>query len=92
MGGFIISLLCLQLTDLKIIIAYSSVSHISMILVSLRILQIWGSWRAFFLILAHGFTSSGLFIGVNIIYDRSHSRRILFNKGLIYQGRSFIIF
>lgn len=91
-GGALIRLLCLQLTDLKIIIAYSSVAHISIVLVALTISQVWGSLGAIFLILAHGFTSSGLFISVNIIYERSHSRRIVLNKGLIYQRRRFIIF
>jgi NADH:ubiquinone oxidoreductase subunit 4 (subunit M) len=62
------------------------------VLVALAISQIWGSLGGIFLIIAHGFTSSGLFISVNIIYERSHSRRIILNKGLIYQRRRFIIF
>lgn len=35
------------------------------------------------LIVGHGLCSSALFALANIIYERSHSRRILINKGLI---------
>jgi len=42
-------------------------------------------------IIAHGFTSSGLFIIANSIYDRSHSRRIIVNKGLVRIDSSFTL-
>jgi NADH:ubiquinone oxidoreductase subunit 4 (subunit M) len=35
------------------------------------------------IILAHGLTSSGMFRGANIMYERSHSRRITLNKGVL---------
>ena len=40
-------------------------------------------------IMAHGFTSSGLFIIANTIYDRRHSRRMIFNKGILGADPSF---
>lgn len=92
LGGVAISLVCIQLTDLKRIIAYSSVAHMSIILVAIRIFQSWGTLGGVFIILAHGFTSSGLFLSVNIIYERSHRRSLIFNKGLIYPLSRFIIF
>lgn len=82
-GGVIISLLCLRQIDLKILIAYSSVSHISLVLIGGITLTLWGLIRSYILILAHGLCSSGLFCLANINYERINSRRILINKGLI---------
>lgn len=44
------------------------------------------------MILAHGLTSSGIFRAANIMYERSHSRSLIVNKGLLRGLRSFTVF
>nr|YP_010547226.1 NADH dehydrogenase subunit 4 [Odontocimbex svenhedini]UYK52165.1 NADH dehydrogenase subunit 4 [Odontocimbex svenhedini] len=82
-GGIIISLICLYQIDLKSLIAYSSVAHMSMLLSGLMTLSIWGISGSYLLMISHGLCSSGLFCLVNIIYERLGSRSLLINKGLI---------
>nr|QCF45701.1 NADH dehydrogenase subunit 4 [Analcellicampa xanthosoma] len=82
-GGLLISLVCLFQIDLKSLIAYSSVAHMSMLLGGLMTLTNWGVCGSFLLMISHGLCSSGLFCLVNIIYERMGSRSIMINKGLI---------
>nr|YP_010148416.1 NADH dehydrogenase subunit 4 [Analcellicampa danfengensis]QQV69255.1 NADH dehydrogenase subunit 4 [Analcellicampa danfengensis] len=82
-GGLLISLICLFQIDLKSLIAYSSVAHMSMLLGGLMTLTNWGICGSFLLMISHGLCSSGLFCLVNIIYERMGSRSIMINKGLI---------
>lgn len=83
LGGFIVSLICLRQTDIKSLIAYSSVAHIGLVLSGIITLSYWGFCGAFSLIIAHGLCSSGLFCLANISYERLGSRRLFLNKGLI---------
>lgn len=82
-GGMIISLICLRQRDIKSLIAYSSVSHIGLVLRGILTLNLYGFWGALVLILAHGLCSSGLFCLANLSYERSHRRRIYINKGIM---------
>lgn len=82
-GGVLISLVCLRQTDLKALIAYSSVAHIGIVLGGLLTLTYWGVRGAYTLIIAHGLCSSGLFCLANISYERIGSRRLLINKGIL---------
>jgi len=82
-GGFLVSLICLRQTDLKALIAYSSVAHIGLVLGGLITIRFWGICGAYTLIIAHGLCSSGLFCLANISYERLGSRRLLINKGLL---------
>lgn len=82
-GGVLISLVCLRQTDLKALIAYSSVAHIGIVLGGLLTLTYWGVRGAYTLIIAHGLCSSGLFCLANISYERIGSRSLLINKGII---------
>nr|YP_010170663.1 NADH dehydrogenase subunit 4 [Allantus togatus]QRZ60645.1 NADH dehydrogenase subunit 4 [Allantus togatus] len=83
LGGIFISLICLFQIDLKSLIAYSSVAHMSMLLGGLMTLFHWGVCGSFLMMISHGLCSSGMFCLVNIIYERIGSRSILINKGLI---------
>nr|YP_010718951.1 NADH dehydrogenase subunit 4 [Nematus trochanteratus]WDQ45597.1 NADH dehydrogenase subunit 4 [Nematus trochanteratus] len=83
LGGLMVSLICLFQVDLKSLIAYSSVAHMSILLSGLMTLMNWGVCGSFILMISHGLCSSGLFCLVNIIYERLGSRSILINKGLI---------
>lgn len=82
-GGVLVSLVCLRQTDLKALIAYSSVAHIGIVLGGLLTLTYWGIRGAYTLIIAHGLCSSGLFCLANISYERIGRRSLLINKGLL---------
>lgn len=82
-GGVLISLVCLRQTDLKALIAYSSVAHIGIVLGGLLTITYWGIRGAYTLMIAHGLCSSGLFCLANMSYERLGSRRLLINKGLL---------
>lgn len=80
-GGAVLRLVSCSLIDIKLIIAYSSVVHIALIIYNLLRLNYYGIRGVWWIILAHGLVSSNIFAGANIIYERSHSRRIIVNKG-----------
>ena len=82
-GGLFVSLFCMRQTDLKSLIAYSSVAHISMVIGGIMTLSYWGVCRSFALMVAHGLCSSGLFCLSNISYERFGRRSLLVNRGLI---------
>nr|UJG45509.1 NADH dehydrogenase subunit 4 [Nemopoda nitidula] len=82
-GGVLISLVCLRQTDLKALIAYSSVAHMGIVLAGLMTMTYWGMSGSYVLMIAHGLCSSGLFCLANITYERLGSRSLLINKGLL---------
>jgi len=82
-GGILIRLNCLIQIDLKSLIAYRSIVHIRLILVSIFNYSYWRILNCYLIIIRHGLCSSGLFCLVNLSYDRSISRRIIINKGLL---------
>nr|WLS55599.1 NADH dehydrogenase subunit 4 [Meroplius fukuharai] len=82
-GGVLISLVCLRQTDLKALIAYSSVAHMGIVLAGLMTMTYWGMCGSYVLMIAHGLCSSGLFCLANITYERLGSRSLLINKGLL---------
>uniref|UniRef100_A0AAU7B9Y2 NADH-ubiquinone oxidoreductase chain 4 n=1 Tax=Isoplectron armatum TaxID=3073468 RepID=A0AAU7B9Y2_9ORTH len=82
-GGVMVSLMCLRQTDLKSLIAYSSVAHMGIVLGGLMTLNYWGMCGSLMLMIAHGLCSSGMFCLANISYERLGSRSLLINKGLM---------
>nr|APX40286.1 NADH dehydrogenase subunit 4 [Chrysolina rufoaenea] len=82
-GGVFVAMICIRQSDLKSLIAYSSVSHMGLVLAGIMSYNIWGFWGSLTMMMAHGFCSSGLFCLANISYERIHSRSIYFNKGMI---------
>nr|AMN09011.1 NADH dehydrogenase subunit 4 [Cylindrotoma sp. ZK-2016] len=82
-GGVLVSLICLRQTDLKSLIAYSSVAHMAIALSGLLTLTYWGISGSYTLMIAHGLCSSGLFCLANISYERMGSRSLLINKGML---------
>nr|WNV61902.1 NADH dehydrogenase subunit 4 [Urodexia penicillum] len=82
-GGFLVSLICLCQSDLKSLIAYSSVAHMGIVLSGLMTLNYSGICGSYLLMIAHGLCSSGLFCLANISYERLGSRSLLINKGLL---------
>nr|WJZ53059.1 NADH dehydrogenase subunit 4 [Pollenia pediculata] len=82
-GGVLVSLICLRQTDLKALIAYSSVAHMGIVLSGLMTMTYMGICGSYTLMIAHGLCSSGLFCLANIVYERLGSRSLLINKGLL---------
>lgn len=76
------SLTTLRQTDLKRIIAYSSVSHMGVVTLGIFSCSIIGIEGSIFLQLAHGLVSSALFIIVTILYDRHHTRLVKYYRGI----------
>nr|YP_010704927.1 NADH dehydrogenase subunit 4 [Agrypnus binodulus]WCQ78463.1 NADH dehydrogenase subunit 4 [Agrypnus binodulus] len=82
-GGFVISLICLRQSDIKSLIAYSSVSHMGLVLGGIMTMNLWGLYGAIVMMIAHGLCSSGLFCLANVTYERLGSRSLFLSKGLI---------
>nr|AII02260.1 NADH dehydrogenase subunit 4 [Rhodoneura mellea] len=82
-GGFYISLKCFCQMDMKSLIAYSSVAHMSIIIGGLMTMNYFGYLGSFILMIGHGLCSSGMFCLANINYERLHSRSLFINKGMM---------
>nr|WSP02067.1 NADH dehydrogenase subunit 4 [Dugong dugon] len=81
-GMVMTSSICLRQTDLKSLIAYSSVSHMALVIVAILIQTPWSFMGATALMIAHGLTSSLLFCLANSNYERVHSRTMILARGL----------
>ena len=77
-GGFV----CLSQTDMKKLIAYSSVAHMGFVTLGIFSFTLFGFEGALLQMLNHGVTTGALFLCVGIIYERTHSREIIDNAGL----------
>nr|BBA12871.1 NADH dehydrogenase subunit 4 [Schismatogobius marmoratus] len=73
---------CLRQTDLKSLIAYSSVGHMGLVAGGILTQTPWGLTGAIILMIAHGLTSSALFCLANTNYERTHSRTMVLARGL----------
>nr|QOD97648.1 NADH dehydrogenase subunit 4 [Galbula dea] len=81
-GALMTSSICLRQTDLKSLIAYSSVSHMGLVIAAGIIQTHWSFSGAMILMISHGLTSSMLFCLANTNYERTHSRILLLTRGL----------
>nr|YP_010248828.1 NADH dehydrogenase subunit 4 [Macrophomina phaseolina]QTT58107.1 NADH dehydrogenase subunit 4 [Macrophomina phaseolina] len=73
----------IRTTDVKELVAYSSVAHAAVYLMGAFSNTVQGIEGAITLGLAHGFVSSGLFICVGgVLYDRTHTRLITYYRGI----------
>jgi NADH-ubiquinone oxidoreductase chain 4 len=82
-GGVLVSLICIRQTDLKSLIAYSSVAHMGIVVGGIITMNYWGACGSFVLIIAHGLCSSGLFCLANISYERLGRRSLLIGHGML---------
>nr|QWT89312.1 NADH dehydrogenase subunit 4 [Cuculus micropterus] len=81
-GALMTSSICLRQTDLKALIAYSSVSHMGLVIAAGMIQTQWSFSGAMILMISHGLTSSMLFCLANTNYERTHSRILLLTRNL----------
>nr|UGS80316.1 NADH dehydrogenase subunit 4 [Graphocaecilius interpretatus] len=84
LGGVLISLNCLRQSDVKLLIAYSSVSHMGIMLSGTFNFSLWGLSSTLLMMISHGLCSSGLFFLINMYYERVGSRSLLLLKGMIH--------
>ena len=70
------SLVALAQTDMKKLIAYSSVAHMGVVVIGIFTFNAQGIQGALFQMLSHGIVSAALFLCVGVIYDRMHTREI----------------
>lgn len=83
LGGFYAGLVCFRQVDLKCLVAYSSVSHISLVILGLIRNSVVGVTGGLLIIIGHGLCSSGLFRAVNVLYKNRKSRLLILNKGYL---------
>jgi len=77
------SLVALAQSDIKKLIAYSSVAHMGYVTMGIFAANQQGVDGAIFQMLSHGFISGALFLCVGVIYDRMHTREIDAYGGLV---------
>nr|YP_010875327.1 NADH dehydrogenase subunit 4 [Chelonoidis carbonarius]QOD98696.1 NADH dehydrogenase subunit 4 [Chelonoidis carbonarius]WGW14977.1 NADH dehydrogenase subunit 4 [Chelonoidis carbonarius] len=81
-GIIMTSSICLRQTDLKSLIAYSSVSHMGLVVAATLTQTQWSYTGSITLMIAHGLTSSMLFCLANTNYERIHSRTLLLTRNM----------
>ena len=86
------SLVALAQTDMKKLIAYSSVAHMGIVTIGIFVANIHGLEGAMIQMLSHGIVSAALFLSVGIIYDRMKTREILFYGGLVHRMPKYSFF
>jgi NADH-quinone oxidoreductase subunit M len=62
--------------DVKKLVAYSSVSHLGFCMLGLLALTPLGVEGSIYAMLSHGLTTGGLFLGIGVLYERRHTRRL----------------
>ena len=77
------SLVALAQTDIKKLIAYSSVAHMGIVTIGIFLVNQQGLEGAMMQMISHGIVSAALFLCVGVIYDRMHTREIKFYGGLV---------
>lgn len=87
-GGFN----ALAQSDLKKLIAFSSVSHMGFVLLGVASFTAEGINGAIYQMISHGLLSSMLFLIAGVIYDRTHDRQIGHYQGLIHPMPRFTVF
>lgn len=81
-GGCLSAFVCLRQVDGKSLIAYSSVGHISLVLVGILRGSVIGWYGALYIMVAHGLSSSGLFGVFGEFYKLFKRRRLVVIGGL----------
>nr|AOQ30890.1 NADH dehydrogenase subunit 4 [Pleurobranchaea novaezealandiae] len=82
-GGFMTAVMCLRQVDVKALVAYSSVGHMSIVVTGFILGSSWGYFSAVCTMVAHGLSSSALFCLAYFTYKKSHTRSMIYIKGLL---------
>nr|UBQ34411.1 NADH dehydrogenase subunit 4 [Homidia koreana] len=92
LGMMYVGFMCCRLNDLKALVAYSSVAHMGLVICGIFSVTFWGLSGGLMMMISHGLVSSGLFCVVNMFYERSSSRSLFINKGLLLLFPSVTLF
>ncbi len=87
-----IGLVALVQTDMKKLIAYSSISHMGFVTLGFFVFNTWGVEGALVQMISHGFVSAAMFLCVGVMYDRMHSRQIADYGGVVNTMPKFAAF
>lgn len=68
--------------DLKKIVAYSSIAHMSLVTLTIFSMSEFSTYAATFMMVAHGIVSPALFLLVGILYERTHTKFLLYFAGI----------
>jgi NADH-quinone oxidoreductase subunit M len=85
-------LLAWRQTDLKAMIAYSSISHMGVVLVGIATLNLVGITGAVMQMVAHGLVAGALFLLIGLLYERTHTRDIRHYSSLVRVMPRFAFF
>ncbi|MFA5370966.1 MAG: NADH-quinone oxidoreductase subunit M [Sideroxydans sp.] len=72
-----IGLVALAQSDMKKLVAYSSISHMGFVTLGLFLFNAYGMEGALLQMISHGFVAGALFLCIGVLYDRVHSRQIV---------------
>jgi NADH-quinone oxidoreductase subunit M len=86
------SLLAWRQSDLKAMVAYSSISHMGLVLLGIASLTPLGMTGAVLQMTAHGLIAGVLFLLVGLLYERTHTRNIQDYRSLIHVMPRFAVF
>ena len=78
-----IGLVAIAQTDMKKLIAYSSIAHMGFVTLGFFIFNAYGVEGALVQMVSHGFVSAAMFLCVGVMYDRMHSRNIADYGGVV---------
>lgn len=91
-GVIYASLSAIRQTDLKRIIAYSSVAHMNLVTLGIFSFNVIGLEGSILQSISHGFVSGAMFFMVGILYDRYHSRLLSYYGGLVHMMPVYSVF
>jgi len=83
-GVIYASLSALRQTDLKRIIAYSSIAHMNLVVLGIFSFNVSGLEGSIIQSISHGFVSGGLFLLIGILYNRYHTRFLHYYGGIVH--------
>jgi len=92
LGVIYASLSAIRQTDLKRIIAYSSVAHMNLVTLGIFSFNTIGIEGSILQSISHGFVSGAMFLLIGILYDRYHSRFLYYYGGLVHMMPVYSVF
>ncbi len=87
-----VGLVAMVQQDMKKLVAYSSVAHMGFVTLGFFIFSDLGVSGAIVQMIAHGFVSAAMFLGIGVLYDRVHSREIADYGGVVNTMPKFAAF
>jgi NADH-quinone oxidoreductase subunit M len=87
-----IGLVAMVQTDLKKLVAYSSISHMGFVTLGFFIFDISGMKGGLVQMVSHGFVSAAMFLAIGVLHDRMHSLKISDYGGVINRMPRFVTF